>query len=102
MNPFIQKYISSIKELCKLHDVEKLYLFGSALSENFSKDSDVDFLISLKKNLSPSEYTENYFSLHYKLRELMNKEIDLLVEKNLTNPFLMSSIDSTKELIYEA
>ena len=94
--------IIELKKLCHFFQVKKLYAFGSVVSEKFTDDSDIDFLISFEDNISIEKYTENYFSFHYKLRELFNRKIDLLTEKSLKNPYLIESIEKSKQLIYEA
>ncbi len=76
-------------------------MFGSALSVKYSADSDIDLLVNFK-NLSPSDYTKNYFALKFSLEELLGKEIDLLEQKSLSNPYLKSEIDSKKQLLYAA
>lgn len=98
----ISNKIEELKKLCKKLKLKKLYVFGSAVSSRFTKNSDIDFLISFSDDLTIEEYTQNYFTLHYKLRELFNREIDIITEKTLSNPYLIDSIDETKELIYEA
>ena len=82
--------------------VKKLYAFGSVVSNQFKPESDIDFLISFDENISAEQYTENYFSLHYKLKELFNRKIDLITEKSLKNPYFIESVNKSKELIYEA
>ena len=102
MQPILKNKINEIKNLCILLQIKKLYAFGSVVSNKFKKDSDIDFLISFSDKLSVDEYTQNYFTLHYRLRELFNREIDIITERTLSNPYLIESIDETKELIYEA
>lgn len=46
------------------------------------------------------EYADNYFALKESLEELLNKEIDLLEDKAINNPYLRKSIDASKKLIY--
>ncbi len=82
--------------------VQRLYAFGSVVSDHFREDSDIDFLIAFPDNLSVEEYTENYFALHYQLRELFHREIDIVTERTLSNPYFIESINETKELLYEA
>ena len=91
-----------MKHLCQLYKLKKLYAFGSAVTDNFTDDSDIDFLISFDEKLSVEEYTDNYFALHYKLRELFNREIDIVTERSLSNPYFIESVNETKMLIYEA
>ncbi|MFN7119643.1 MAG: nucleotidyltransferase domain-containing protein [Saprospiraceae bacterium] len=61
----------------------------------------MDLLISFK-DISIEEYTDNYFELHYKLQELFQRDIDLLTENSLSNPFFIKQIEETKQLLYAA
>lgn len=76
-----------------------MYLFGSALTHSFSKQSDIDFLVKFKA-IDISNYFDNYLKLKEGLKRLFGREIDLLEEQALKNPILIASIDKTKELIY--
>ena len=102
MNQEILKHKKKIIEICKDLKISRLYLFGSVLKSDFNENSDIDVLLSFSDDLSVEEYTENYFSFHYKLRELFNRDIDVLTEKSISNPFLLESINKNKLLIYEA
>ena len=102
MQSIIENKRIDLKNLCQLLHIKKLYAFGSVVSDKFRDDSDIDFLISFEDNLSIEEYTDNYFALHYQLREIFNREIDLVTERSLSNPYFIESINETKELIYEA
>lgn len=102
MQKILENNIAELKKACHNHGVQKLYAFGSVVSGKFQDDSDIDFLISFSEDLSIKEYTDNYFALQYKLRELFNREIDLVTESTLSNPYFIESIDETKLLIYEA
>lgn len=88
-----------IKKLCETHNVDKLYLFGSATTTNFNEDSDIDFLVKFKP-FDLKLYFLNYLDFKTKLKELLRREIDLLEEQTLKNPYLISSIEENKELIY--
>ncbi len=102
MQQIFKNKINDIKNICLTLKVKRLYVFGSVVFGKFQKNSDIDFLISFSDELSIDEYTENYFALHYKLRKLFKREIDIVTEKTLSNPYFIESIDETKELIYEA
>jgi predicted nucleotidyltransferase len=45
-------------------------------------------------------YFINYIDLKNKLKNLLYREIDLVEEQTLKNPYLISSIEENKELIY--
>jgi len=102
MNKVVQEKLNDIIRLCENHGVKSLYIFGSANTDKFERNSDIDFLIEFKENLSIEEYTENYFTLQYKLRELLNRKIDLVTQNSLSNPFFIQSIEQNKLLLYGA
>ena len=102
MNRIVKERLNDIVKLCENNGVKSLYIFGSANTDKFDKKSDIDFLIAFKDSLSIEEYTENYFTLQYKLRELFKREIDLVTQNSLSNPFFIQSIDQNKQLLYGA
>lgn len=101
MQHFIADKLQEIKKICKTYDVKTMYVFGSACSDKFSDNSDIDILISFK-DISIEKYTDNYFKLHYKFEELFGRQIDLLTDNSLSNPYLIESIEETKQLVYAA
>jgi len=102
MQKILENKITDLKNICLSLGVKRLYAFGSVVTDKFRDDSDIDFLISFAENLSIEQYTDNYFALQYKLRELFKRKIDIVTERTLSNPYFIESIDETKELIYEA
>ena len=96
MTQLIQTNISAIKVLLNKYDIEEAYLFGSAASGNFNDESDVDFLIKFKANLDYVTYSDNYFALMYAMQELLKREVDLVAEETLSNPYLIASINKNK------
>lgn len=96
---YLDSYKNQIFQLCKKHKVERLFAFGSVITNKFSAKSDIDLLVNIKLN-DPLKYAENYFDLKFQLEDLLNRKIDLLEEKAIKNPFLKESIDNSKLLIY--
>lgn len=88
-----------IKNLCEIHNVDKLYLFGSATTTKFNNESDIDFLVKFK-SFDLKLYFINYLDLNDKLKNLLHREIDLVEEQTLKNPYLIRSIEENKELVY--
>ena len=95
----LEKSIERLNILCENHNVEKLYLFGSATNESFTENSDIDFLVRFNK-IELEKYFGNYFTFKEKLKKLFKREIDLVEEQTLKNPILINSINKNKELIY--
>lgn len=95
------QYMNQIRQLCQKHSVSELFVFGSILGDSYSEDSDIDFLVDFSE-VSLEEYADNYFNLKFSLERLLDRDVDLLERKALQNPYLLESIDSTKQLVYEA
>jgi len=102
MNRIITDKIPQITYLCKKYRVESMHVFGSASADTFNENSDIDFLITFKNDISLEEYADNYFDLMFELDELFGRNVDLVPEKTLSNPYLIRSIEETKQLIYAA
>lgn len=100
MNSIIETNITSIEKLCKENKVEKLYVFGSVLSDNFNKKSDLDFIVSFDKAIELLDYADNYFNFLFSLEELFKRDVDLVTEKSLCNPYFIEELNNTKQLIY--
>lgn len=95
----IEKNKKPLKILCSNYNVDKMYLFGSALTSNFNTQSDIDLLVRFKP-FELSLYFENYLNFKEKLESLFGREVDLLEEQTLHNPILIRSINKSKQLIY--
>jgi len=93
-------YKDKITDLFKKHKVEKAYVFGSAASNKINENSDIDFLIKFEDNIEPLEKSELWWNLHDTLREIFKREIDLVTERSLKNPYFIKEINKTKKLIY--
>lgn len=95
----IESNIDNVRTLCKLHKVQRLFVFGSVLSDRFQKDSDIDLIVDFQ-GVDLYDYADNYFNLKESLENLFQREVDLLEDKAIKNPYLRQSIDSSKVLVY--
>ncbi|MCL1911861.1 MAG: nucleotidyltransferase domain-containing protein [Leptospirales bacterium] len=102
MNHIITEKIPQVVTLCKKYHVATMHVFGSANTGTFNENSDIDFLISFQSDVGLEEYADNFFDLMFELDELFGRNVDLVSEKTLSNPYLIRSIEQTKQLIYAA
>jgi uncharacterized protein len=93
--------LPELKSLFKKYRVNKAYAFGSICTPQFNESSDIDFLISFEHDLDPLVQGENWWALYYDLKKLMRREIDLVNEQTIQNPFLIKVVNKTKTSIYE-
>ena len=101
LNEIIKNKISDIDILCRRHKVAQLFAFGSVCTDKFNKDSDIDFLVSFHKNEIPAEdFADNYFDLIFAFEKLFDKEVDLVSEGALRNPYFIKTMAKTKTPVY--
>lgn len=87
--------------LCTSHKVDKMYAFGSSVSDQFNPEtSDIDLIVSVDI-ADAGDRGDALLSLWNQLESLFNKKVDLLTEASIQNPYLKASIDQTKKLIYD-
>lgn len=96
---FFDIKIDDLRQLCIRYNVDKMYLFGSALNSNFNEQSDVDLLVKFKA-FDLSKYFDNYMDLKENLENLFERKVDLVEEQTLRNPILINAINKSKKLIY--
>jgi predicted nucleotidyltransferase len=102
MNSIIAQKLPQIVELCKKYRVARLYLFGSATTDNFNDESDFDFLYSLQKGIPLLKRGELFFELAFALEDMFGREIDLIAEHTLKNPYFIAEVEKSKQLLYAA
>ena len=95
----IQSYSKEIINLCKAHKVKTLYAFGSVLTEKFNPESDVDLIVDFEQ-LDVLDYCDNYYDLKFSLEDIFKRNVDLLEEKAIRNPYFLKTLNQNKKLIY--
>jgi predicted nucleotidyltransferase len=94
-----QKHTEEMKNLCKQYRVKTLYVFGSVLTTRFNDSSDIDFVVRFW-DMRSEDYADNYYGLKSALESMFKRPVDLLEEQTLKNPYLLSTINSSKRLVY--
>jgi uncharacterized protein len=91
-----------IAKLCREFHVQRLELFGSALSAGFDPArSDFDFLVEFAP-LPSGAYATAFFGFKAALEQLFGRSVDLVVASAIRNPYFRQSIEQTKALLYAA
>lgn len=102
MHPLIEQNRAALAELCRTHHARSLDLFGSAATGKFDPaTSDLDFLVEFEE-IEPGAFSAAYFGLLEGLNELFGRNIDLVVESSIDNPYLRESIERTRTPLYAA
>ena len=99
MQSIIQNNLHQIIGLSKAHKVERLHLFGSACTDKFNAESDIDLLVKFG-DVPLEEYADNYFDLKEALEELLDREVELVSEETLSNPYFIKSVEKNRIHLY--
>ncbi len=101
IQPLLTEKLSAVIDLLKKNKVKHAYAFGSVVSGDFRADSDVDLLIKMENGLAEGEYTECFWNLYFGLPEILGRQVDLVMEETVQNPYFSESLNKNKVLIYE-
>ena len=72
-----------IEQFCQRHNIRKLSLFGSVLREDFTPESDIDFLVEFEPGKTPGYF--KIVSMEMELSELLEgRKIDLRTPNELS------------------
>lgn len=96
----IQRHVKEIEYLCRSYKISRFELFGSALSDEFSPESDIDCVIDFVED--GGNYFERYFDFKAGLEGLFGRSVDVVVGKAIRNPYFRASIDASRRLVYAA
>jgi len=90
-----------IAAFCKRWKVVEFALFGSALRDDFSPQSDIDVLVSFTPQSDWGLF--DHIQMKQELKELFGREVDLVTRRALEqsqNTLLRSEILGTAQVLY--
>lgn len=91
----------AIRRACDRYGVRRSRVFGSALTDRFDPaTSDVDFLVDFQPD--QENLVHAYFDLKFELERIIGREVDLIMERSVSNPFFKASAFGSAQDIYAA
>ena len=100
MNAKVSIDLGAIGDLCRHWRVTELSLFGSVLSADFRPDSDVDVLVTFAADVPWSLL--DLVTMQEHLRQILGREVHLVEQEALRNPFRRQAILRQREVIFAA
>jgi predicted nucleotidyltransferase len=92
----------AVAALCRRYGVARLYVFGSALREDYRPGkSDVDFLVEFG-SMDGHSKAHAYFDMLDELRELLGTEVHLVMAGAVKNRYIARDIECSKEMLFAA
>jgi predicted nucleotidyltransferase len=81
-------------EFCKKNYIKKLSVFGSALREQLSPDSDIDLLVEFEEGHTPGLFS--IVRMEMELAEALGRKVDLRTPEDLSRYFRDEVVRSAK------
>ena len=88
--------MEQIEAFCRRHPIRKLSLFGSALRDDFTETSDVDFLVEFFPGATPGLI--KFLGMQYELEDLTGRKADLRTPKEFTQQHLANILKEAEAL----
>jgi uncharacterized protein len=85
---------------CHRWRVRELSIFGSALRDDYRADSDVDVLVSFGSGADWS--LMDLVAMRDELTALIGRDVDLVEQEALKNPYRRAAILKSKRVLYAA
>ena len=102
MSVLIDEKLEEIAAACKRYGIERLFVFGSALREDFRPgESDIDLLVEF----GPLEITKRFhvfLDAREAFRNIFQADVDLVMQGAVKNKVIAGEINRTKKLVYAA
>ena len=98
--PKIDIQPEKIRDFCKKWKIREFSLFGSVLRDDFRSNSDVDVLVSFEETAGWDLF--DIVDMKEELKSIFDREVDLVEQGAIRNPFRRQSILSSKEILYAA
>lgn len=96
----IEQKRDAIATLGRQFGVERLFVFGSALREDFRPgESDVDLLVEFLP-MDGGKKVHAYFDMLKALQDLPGTDVDLVMAGAVRNRIIAREIERTKQLVY--
>lgn len=92
--------LEGIPSLCRRWRIRELGLIKSVLRADFRPESDVDFVVTFEANAQWDLF--DIVRLREELRLIAGRQIDLIEEPAVRNPYMLASIRRTKRVLYAA
>jgi predicted nucleotidyltransferase len=102
MSMRIDEKREEIAEACQRYGIERLFIFGSALREDFRPgESDIDLLVKFGP-IDISKKFHTFLEARAAFSNILQAEVDLIMSGAVKNKVIAGEIDRTKKLLYGA
>ncbi len=90
-----------IEVACREFGVRFLHVFGSCAGTESRPESDVDLVVDFYRNGYSGAF-EQFMGFKERLEEILERPVDLLVDRPFRNRVFREEVERTKRLVYAA
>ena len=102
MQPIPETILHKISDACLKYQIKTLHLFGSATTESYTPESDLDFLVDFFKDAEGLPKAPfDYFDFLFLLEDITGRKVDLIVKDAVRNSYFKKAMEKQKVLVYE-
>lgn len=99
MIDLITNNLKEIRSACRKFDVDTLWVFGSAVRDDWDvSKSDIDFIASFGQ--SDRSLFRQHMGFIGELQDILAVRVDVVDERSISRASLRDEVDRTRELIY--
>jgi predicted nucleotidyltransferase len=103
IHPVVAQHIPAIRELCQEFGVQKLEIFGSAVTERFDPaHSDVDFIVTYPEGYDVGPWARNHWELQSRLESVLGVSVDLIMSTAIRKPRFERRVRDSRTTLYAA
>lgn len=89
---------AGLDDLCVEWEIDEFSVFGSALTDAFTEDSDIDVLVRFPPKAKHSLL--DLVRLKSRLTSMFGRDVDLVEDESLQNPYRRKAILNSREVVY--
>ena len=102
MQPIPETILHKISDACLKYQIKTLHLFGSATTESYTPESDLDFLVDFFKDAEGLPKAPfDYFDFLFLQEDITGRKVDLIVKDAVRNSYFKKAMEKQKVLVYE-
>jgi len=99
---FFEQHKAQLLDLCRRYPVERLYLFGSILTDAFDlQKSDVDVQVFFNRSGNPAKIGAAMWEFWDELENIFGRKVDMITDQPVRNPVFKTRLERTRQLVYE-
>lgn len=101
MHPTVEKHLDEIRAAAERYGVEKLEIFGSAMTPEFDPErSDVDFIVHYPPDYDYGYFGKRLFDLEEEISDILGRPAQLVMTSALKKEYFRRNAGATRTIIY--